>query len=130
MGIRSDQYVGISDDARRFLNKWGCQEVKVTTTYTYSDGNEVETYDVKFVPNYKTEVIRMIEGAWVDEVAPLYRYILPNGEVWEEYEQATPWHSGPMYFIGLRKVIASCVHSVEDDFTWSDYDIDRVMKGY
>ncbi|MGH9552691.1 MAG: hypothetical protein ACRD3W_25150, partial [Terriglobales bacterium] len=48
------------------------------------------------------ESIGSIEGAWDAEVEKLHRYTLVDGTVYEEYVQATPWSSGPCYFIALK----------------------------
>jgi hypothetical protein len=51
-------------------------------------------------------VIGTIEGAWTDVVANLHAYYGEDDHgsfiQYTEYVYATPWSSGPMYFIALK----------------------------
>lgn len=93
---RSDQYIGLNDWATEMLAS--CQA-------------QATPYD-------------KIEGAWNDDVASLHEYTLPDGHVYREYVQTSPWSSGPMYFIALKDMqydepVARSL--------WSDHDIDQEM---
>jgi len=61
------------------------------------------------------EPIGMYYGMF-DQTYPLYRYTLNNGLTADEFLQASPWNSGPMFFLGLR---------VSDGtlFQWGESDI-------
>lgn len=73
--MRMDQYIG--------LNDWG-QEL---------------------TSHMEKEVCGEIEGAWTDVVSNLYRYKGMHGVfLFEEYVQAEPWSSGPMYFVALKSL--------------------------
>ena len=98
--MRMDQYVG--------LNKWATRRVAGSQTgrevgARILPGGRVEPFDREvYVPIARIEVIGRIKGAWDDHVADLHRYTLPTGRVYEEFVQATPWSSGPCYFIALK----------------------------
>lgn len=72
---RTDQWMGLSDWATEFL---------------------VQN------PPTSVEQLEPVEGAWNPVVGHLSRYTFADGSVLEEFVQATPWESGPMYLIALR----------------------------
>ena len=98
--MRCDQYIG--------LNEWA--STRVFRTHKVHEigvrilpSGKVRKFDRWIrVPVARTQVIGRIEGAWNDNVANLNRYTLPDGTVYEEFIQATPWSSGPCYFIALK----------------------------
>jgi hypothetical protein len=49
---------------------------------------------------------------------PLHRHQLKDGRTADEYLQATPWSSGPMFFLGLRLADGT-------EFAWSQEEIDQ-----
>jgi hypothetical protein len=51
----------------------------------------------------------------------LSRYTLPTGEVYEEFVQASPWSSGPVFFLALKDADGNEV----EGSLWSDEDIDN-----
>lgn len=115
--MRSDQYVG--------LNSWAQSKV-LQTQKVREVGVRIHPGGVKRrfkrwvrVPVARVEVIGKIEGAWTDVVAHLHRYRLPNGKVYEEFVQATPWSSGPCYFIALKSAKGFPVR----ESLWSDDEL-------
>lgn len=100
--MRTDQYMGLSPRAQAELSKF-CEEADVHTVIRFRDGRMQEHHSVQTVPSYQVETIGSIEGAWNDHVANLNRYSFPDGRVWEEFVQATPWSSGPCYFISVTQ---------------------------
>lgn len=72
---RTDQWLGLSDWAEEFL---------------------VQN------PPVETATLEPVEGAWNPVVGHLHRYRFADGTVLDEFVQATPWESGPMYLIALR----------------------------
>jgi hypothetical protein len=71
---RCDQWIGLNDWGREFLRRNALAH----------------------------EQIMEVEGAWAPVVGTLERHTLRDGRQLEEYQQATPWQSGPMYFLALR----------------------------
>jgi hypothetical protein len=72
---RCDQWMGLSD--------WACEFLVQN-------------------PPVAVEEIGSVEGAWSPVAGRLRRFTFPDGQVLEEFVQATPWESGPMYLIALR----------------------------
>ncbi len=98
--MRMDQYIG--------LNKWAQERVseshvvREVGAQILPSGKVVSFDRTVRVPLVTTEVIGHITGAWVDKVADLHRYTMPNGSVFEEFVQAEPWSGGPCYYIALK----------------------------
>lgn len=116
--MRMDQYIG--------LNDWAKQTVQATQAVRevgarILPGGKVESFDRQVrVPVAEIEVIGKIEGAWNDHVADLHRYKMPNGSVFEEYVQETPWSGGPCYFIALKNKKGNVVRQS----LWSKEELD------
>ena len=56
-----------------------------------------------------------------DQEYPLHRHQLNNGFYADEILQASPWSSGPMFFIGL-------LVSDGKKFLWSEYEIEEMSQ--
>lgn len=84
---RSDQYIGLPEDAQEFLREYGMTP-------------EPCPHCGRGYP-MKTEKIGKFTGMFDDEY-PLLRYQLKDGRHADEFLQADPWSSGPMFFIGLK----------------------------
>lgn len=104
---RSDQYIGLNKWARDLLESQPQNRVEIVGWRKTLDhtGKEVSAgpYDHAYSePSYKVEDIAAVDGAWTEKFFTLHRYTLVDGTVYEEYIQAEPWSSGPMYFIALK----------------------------
>jgi len=64
------------------------------------------------------EVVGQYEGF---DTHNLYRHQLKDGRTADEFLQATPWSSGPMFFLGLR------VSETGTEFAWTEKEMDRVI---
>lgn len=97
---RSDQYIGLNDWAKRMVTR----KVKVREEGIrhFAGGKKQSFNRWRRMPLVRSEHAGVIRGAYQPIVAKLHRYTLPNGEVFVEYIQAAPWHSGPCYFIALK----------------------------
>lgn len=117
--MRMDQYVGLNSWARKkVLRK---QRVRIVGVQISPSGR-VKPFDRWMtVPAARREVVGRIKGAWNPRVADLYRYTMPNGEVYEEYVQADPWSGGPCYFIALMDRHGRAV----PNSLWTDDEIAR-----
>lgn len=126
--MRSDQYVGLTERAKVWLDKYAVKETTDTLTVASINGVETKRYSNTVVGHAYTEYAH-IEGAWSDNVGPLLRYKLPDGREVEEYVQETTWSSGPMYFLALRYTGKEpCTHSCEcfpaiANLAWTDAEI-------
>lgn len=99
--MRADQYYGLNGWAKNLV--LATQVVSEIGVRKYPD-DTIEAFirnDV-VVPIATVTKIGEIEGAWDPVVADLNRYELPTGEIFDEYVQAQPWHSGPCYYIALK----------------------------
>ena len=96
--MRCDQPMGLNAWARDLLES---QDVKVLdkTTRIFPDGKEVKFEMEKFVSEIKSEQYDTYEG--FDE-HPLYKHTFPDGRIYFEFLQASPWYSGPVMFLALK----------------------------
>jgi len=97
MGIRMDQFAGLSQSAKQFLAE--C-EVKPHICETCKQPIHEP---LKQIGKYK--------GMYMNEYF-LYQHILENGQTADEFVQCAPWSSGPIFFLGLRV-------SDGTEFVWS-----------
>jgi hypothetical protein len=102
--MRTDQYIGLPKDALDFLAK-------------YRVPLEICPHCHRPTPN--TKVIGRVDGCF-GTIYELHEYELASGYA-IEFLQASPWSSGPCFFIGLR------AHNgvLERTFTWSDAEIEE-----
>jgi hypothetical protein len=105
--MRSDQLIGLTPAAQALTRGRPVPAYTRHERRVYPDGStdilppvDITASSVVSTP-YADE-----PGAWADVAGVLYRHTLTNSppphRVLEEYVQATPWSSGPMYFIALR----------------------------
>ena len=98
--MQMNQYVG--------LNKWAQQKVLAKRTAvetgerTYEDGSKEPFQRSVDVPMARISVIGQIEGLFDEVVASLRRFELPEGEIFEEFVQASPCYGGPMFYTALK----------------------------
>jgi hypothetical protein len=105
--MRCDQYYGLNNWAKALVQK--TQQVREVGERKFNDG-ATESFDrLVEITVAKIESIGKIEGAFDPIVSDLHRYTMPNGDVFEEYIQASPWSSGPCYFIALKHPDGSVV---------------------
>lgn len=101
--MRCDQYIGLTTEAQEFLS-----EHEITP-------EPCSCCKRPFPP--KLEQICTYRGINNTEY-PLNRHFLMGGRYADEFLQADPWSSGPMFFIGLRV-------SDGQEFSWSEEEILR-----
>jgi len=109
MGIRMDQLLGLPKKALEWLNYYGIVEPLercpmcghiLSTDFVY------ETYDHYY-------------GMFDDEYT-LKQYKTTLGTA-EEYVQAEPWNSGPMFFLGLKLPSGDKLEWTEEEIKESIY---------
>lgn len=98
--MRCDQYIGLNSWASRLVSKK--QKIHEIGVRIMSNGKRKRFNRWFRIPVARRVRIGAISGAFDDTVASLNRYIFPDGTVCDEYVQATPWSSGPCYFIALK----------------------------
>lgn len=89
--MRMDQYVGLSYGGQKFLE----ENAEVDHFQLLKNGEIVEEY----TEPRKTRC-GQIEGAFGNDF-PIFEYSLKDGSIVYEFVQASPWSSGPVYFIAL-----------------------------
>lgn len=104
MGIRMDQFEGLCAEAKVFLKENEVPE-KICECCKRPFPRDLE-------------IIGHYQGMSGDEY-PLYRHRLKNGNCADEFLQATPWSSGPMFFLGLRLPVSLF------EFKWSEIEIEE-----
>lgn len=105
---RQDQFMGLSNAAIKYLN---------------DNEQLVGCCRCKCAPKPKQEVMGHYDGMFGTEYA-LYRHRLKDGGWGDEFVQATPWSSGPVFFLGLHVYDKNGVlrHSI----LWSEEEINNV----
>ncbi len=102
---RSDQFMGLTSEAEDYLEK-----------------NEITPETCPHCGSYlaeEREIIGHYSGMFGDEY-PLHRHELTDGTTADTFLQASPWDSGPMFFLGLR------VGSKE--FLWDKDEIEELSR--
>lgn len=123
MGIRMDQHMGLSPEARTMIAGEKVLLYYRTELREMPNGESVKVIDRE--PVYGSSVkceetpARYV-GMFFDEY-PLYKYILPDGTELFETVQAEPWSSGPCFFLCLRD---SDGYIIEES-KWSQVEIDN-----
>ncbi len=97
---RFDQYRGLNEWARTTVLRR--EKVHITGEMRFGDGRRKRFTRWAKVPVARIKVIGKITGAWKPHVADLHRYSMPDGKVYDEYIQCTPWSAGPVYHIALK----------------------------
>ena len=108
MGIRMDQHMGLPENAINYLAKFEICPPPCPTC-----GRQFGAATTK---------IGCYDGMFQDEY-PLSRHQLKNGWYADEYLQASPWSSGPVFFIGLR--VYDELGHLQQDFCWTDDEIEE-----
>lgn len=105
MGIREDQFAGLSEEAIQFLGEYEVPDVCCPTCKR------------AFPRNYET--VDVFYGMFDNEY-PLHRHVLKDGRTADEFLQAALWSSGPVHFLGLRV-------SDGTEFLWTDEAIEEFI---
>ena len=105
MGSRSDQIVGITKEARDFIEK------------NQAVPEPCSKCKRPFSPNSKT--CGIFTGMFGHEY-PLFEYELKNGKIAQKKVQADPWSSGPVFFIKL-------VVSDEKEYMWTEEEMQKYL---
>lgn len=97
---RFDQYRGLNTWATKTVLKR--EKARITGEMRFQDGRRKSFSRWAKVPVARIKVIGKIAGVYKDFVGDLHRYSMPDGKVYDEYVQCTPWSSGPVYHIALK----------------------------
>lgn len=84
---RCDQFAGLPNEAVEFLNENLLPPITCPTC--------------NCIRPFKTEVVGHFSGMFGDQY-DLSRHQLKDGGWADEFVQASPWSSGPVFFLGLR----------------------------
>ncbi len=106
LGCKLPHYGGIYESIEMMGNS--CQKLNGTVSIP------------KLESCVKTEESENIYLGMLNSEYPLMKYTFRNGEVLEEFEQASPWSSGPVIFLALQDIHGNpLVESL-----WSDEEIE------
>ena len=106
--MRCDQWIGLTDEAKAFLDEH-CNMVPGTKC-PHCGGLLNHKRDVKEYDE--------VEGMFGTPAGSLLEYNLKNGRVAKEVVQDVPWSSGPCFFICLEIDGVRC-------FEWPQEEIDN-----
>jgi len=117
--MRCDQPMGLNERARAIVvSQYRKYQDKITRTY--EDGKTAELTQSGQESLVKYEKCGEYHGF---DSHDLTRYILPNGDVYEEFEQASPWSSGPCMFLALKDKNGDVVK----ESIWTDQEIEQAL---
>jgi len=106
--MRCDQHVGLPPEAAAFLE---ANEIPVQVC---RHCNRPMPRTLKVVGHY---------SGMFDQQYDLYRHPLKDGGHADEFLQATPWSSGPMFFLGLG-IFQPGTKLPSRTITWAEEEID------
>ena len=114
--MRCDQAMGLNERARAIVAPQ-YRKYQDKTVRTYEDGQVVELTQAGQECLIKYEKCGEFNGFGHYD---LTRYTLPNGDVYQEFEQASPWSSGPCIFLALTDKSGNEVK----ESLWTDQEIE------
>ena len=92
--MRCDQFAG--------LNEWAWNATQLPSTYKVESG---ATFTGMFGCKY-----------------PLFCYTFEDGRVFTEHVQASPWSSGPVFFLSLKDINGEWLA----ESLWAQHDLEEV----
>lgn len=114
MGIRETQIQGLPSEAEKFLDENAKKsELKICSECKHQTGGE------RILTKCGTYI------GMFEEEYDLSRYELKDGGYADEYEQCSPWSSGPVIFLGLKVVVKEEVGEREYKIEWSEQEIEE-----
>lgn len=116
--MRCDQFVGLNSWASRLVSKK--QKVHEIGVRIMPNGKRKRFNRWFRIPLARRVQIGLVPGAFDEYAGSLSRYVFPDGRVYEEFVQATPWSSGPCYFIALKDREGNPI----PESLWTDKEID------
>ena len=102
MGIRCDQFIGLTSAAEAFLKEHEAP-MKICECCQRPFPRELEE-------------IGFYYGMFDDDKFLLHRHILKDGRTADEFHRASPWCAGPVHHLGLRV-------SDGTEFVWTEEEI-------
>ena len=120
--MRMDQDRGFTPWTEDFLNR--LQELAYTeeTTRVYPDGRrEARSPKPVYTHYYKGQHNYYI--GMYDQEYPLYKYQTSAGHTYYETLQASPWSSGPVFFLALKDSEDKWIK----ESLWSDEEIENCI---
>lgn len=119
--MRCDQVRGLNYWARAEL-EGGYVKVKDKVTRIFPDGVIEQFEEENIVSLVKIETSGKKYSGMFDNEYALMKYTFPDGRVWEEYEQAAPWSSGPVIFLALKDTKTG---TIIKESLWSEAEIEN-----
>ena len=107
--MRCDQHIGLPQRALDFLGRYEAQGPVCPTCHRSMQA--------------VLKVIGHYEGMFM-QAYDLYRHPLNDGYA-DEFLQASPWSSGPMFFIGLRTYDEQ--GNLKEEIKWDEDEIEGML---
>lgn len=127
--MRTDQWIGLNRQAESFLeNHFGKIDVIRTLLESVPTGDgrvntSVISSQIQTRLNAVITKASDVSGAWTEVVGELKQYSkfsVPNIPwEFEEFVQAEPWSSGPMYFLALKRFDGTVV----EESLWTENEM-------
>ncbi len=102
MGSRSDQFAGLNPWARALVAGTP-QPVSEKGVRTSPDGSQTAFERSFTVSDVRAQESTEFYHGMFKDPYPLMVYLLPDGRRLQEFVQADPWSSGPVFFLALKE---------------------------
>lgn len=126
--MRTDQWIGLNERSEKFLmEKFGRdftleQKMYWSLPEDPQSKPEVTTRSGRSIPHWYIIETDPVGGAFGDYAAGYLRtYKDDSGYIIREKLQATPWSSGPCYFVALQDEEGNFI----EDLMWTEAEIDE-----
>jgi hypothetical protein len=116
------QFVGLNDRAKLLIQGEPVYDHKMTVIREYPNGEEKREEKDIYVSSIKESKGDYKAFGMFEEEIQLSNYTFPDGKVWKEKEQASPWSSGPMIFTALVDENDEWI----EDSKWTDEEINQM----
>lgn len=120
--MRCDQLIGLNYGAEALLKDNEITLYTDVTTRYYPDGRKE-----RLPPMAKMEIPSKDSGKFYYGIGgneyPLKEYTLKNGEIVREFEQESPWSSGPIIFLALEDSSGNPIQET----LWTDDEIQSYL---
>ena len=123
--MRTDQPQGLSPKAEQFLQENAKKsELKICSECKHQTGGEIIKVECGRYAGMFADQSLYGEKPSDEGTYPLYKYELNDGGYAEEYEQCSPWSSGPVIFLGLR-IVNQGKYIGETKIEWTEEEIEE-----
>lgn len=124
--MRMDQFIGLSSNANKYLEKYGSKETITIKTIRNNHRLNIAYEEESKYEDIEKGISIFKYSSMFDYDEPtgvLSSYTLKDGRVVHEKVQSTPWSSGPMFFTALAWENGELIEAT----LWDDEEINKMI---